>query len=422
MIVIAAFLSVFGDREVPRSRSGLLEELLRHEQHHWQPSWSSRGLTPDGELQRRTVALATLAPASSESDGASLLSLVPDLLDASTERRYSLARWYQDMYPSDTHWWGSVEPDLLGEFIVTEHLADQQTTIIGILDENRDGGVLSDCLNNLTRLSLAHESVANTAVKAFSVRLVPLLVKAITSPNPNQLLIPLGRLSSLLEIQDIRTLVEAEKLLSQVTSPAANILAAALTACLARCMRRLAEVEPEAHEPSLAIVLNNLGTRLASVGRLTEAKLACEESVGLLMTASSRDVRQKANLAVATGNLGVRQSDCGESDLAISTLRLAVQRYHECLASGLMSSPFALANCLHNLSAVLGESARRDEGLAAIDEAMAIYTELERTDAAFDRAHLRASQENRKALLSSTRPSIISNITLGAVEFKEASG
>jgi len=91
LVVIAAYMAVYSDQALPITPTELLDELIAHEDRYWQAS--ADGLGTDKALRKRVVALATLAGAVSEGEAMELLRLIPDLVDASAERRGRLARW-----------------------------------------------------------------------------------------------------------------------------------------------------------------------------------------------------------------------------------------------------------------------------------------------------------------------------------------
>ena len=129
MVVIAAYLAVHGDA-VPATRRALLDELVGHEDAYWQ-----RTIDPERTpalLRRRVVALATLTTAADEPSATDVLRLLPDLRTVDSERVHELARWAADLYPSDGYW-GALEPDLLGEYLVATTLTALPDVLRGVL-------------------------------------------------------------------------------------------------------------------------------------------------------------------------------------------------------------------------------------------------------------------------------------------------
>jgi len=136
LVVVKAYLAVHGSAGGTRSRSDLLEELLRHEDRYWEAT--GPGAPEDRVLRRRVVALATLAGASSEADAADRLRLVPDLADASHERRRALARWADGLYRGPSAFWDPLEPDLVAEHLVATTYHDLPEVLAGVLVDRPD--------------------------------------------------------------------------------------------------------------------------------------------------------------------------------------------------------------------------------------------------------------------------------------------
>ncbi|HSV66747.1 MAG TPA: tetratricopeptide repeat protein [Mycobacteriales bacterium] len=121
--------------------------------------------------------------------------------------------------------------------------------------------------------------------------------------------------------------------------------------------RRLAEANPAAYQPDLAMSLNNLSIRLGELGRREEGLAAIQEAV-------------EAYRRLAEANPAAYQPD--------------------------------LAASLNNLSNRLGELGRREEGLAAIQEAVAILTPLA--------AHLPAAFAERLNVVRGTMADILDQL------------
>lgn len=133
MMVIAAYLAAHGEK-APATRTGLLDEVLAHEQRYWRES--SKELGADDVLLERVVALATLTNVEDEAGAAERLRLISDLTDAPAERRNRLARWMHDQYPGP-RWWNPLEPDLVGEHLVALCFTDAPETLRGALAGDR---------------------------------------------------------------------------------------------------------------------------------------------------------------------------------------------------------------------------------------------------------------------------------------------
>lgn len=138
LVVVAAYLAVHGSPDtLPATRAELLDGLLEHEARYWRSSAQAQGLDADAVLQRRVVALATLAGAAGEREAAGLLALINELSGPETnERRHRLARWAHSLYPAADPgvYWGPLEPDLLGEHLVARTFSDRPDILAGVLN------------------------------------------------------------------------------------------------------------------------------------------------------------------------------------------------------------------------------------------------------------------------------------------------
>jgi TPR repeat protein len=103
------------ETEVPRPEDLLLE----HERRYWEDAAAQRGLQPDQRTLRLAVASAAFLGARTRREAVTTLGLVPGLGDTSEGVRGAVADWLHDLYPpSDDRYWGSLEPDTLGERLI----------------------------------------------------------------------------------------------------------------------------------------------------------------------------------------------------------------------------------------------------------------------------------------------------------------
>ncbi|WP_461189932.1 hypothetical protein [Arthrobacter sp. Z4-13] len=137
LIVTAAYLSVHGRNDMPSTRAGLLEGIIQHEDRYWASSADRDNADISKVLRRRIVALATLSGAKSEIEAAQVLHQLPELTDANAERRHRIAHWFHSLYPQPDYpgarWWNPLEPDLLGEYLVSTELSDFPEVLASVL-------------------------------------------------------------------------------------------------------------------------------------------------------------------------------------------------------------------------------------------------------------------------------------------------
>jgi tetratricopeptide (TPR) repeat protein len=112
--------------QTPQSQSSeIISSILDHEEAYWQRSVIAAGQKATRVLLRRAVALASLFGWAHEMGLAQLLTAIPDLADASSERRHELARWIMAFYPvDDPMHQGILQPDVLIERLVILALVD----------------------------------------------------------------------------------------------------------------------------------------------------------------------------------------------------------------------------------------------------------------------------------------------------------
>ena len=141
--------------------------------------------------------------------------------------------------------------------------------------------------------------------------------------------------------------------------------------------RQLAQGNPDAYLPDLAVSLTSLGIILSKVGRRDDALAPTEEAVHIQrQLAQGNPDAYLPNLAVSLTNLGIRLSEVGRRDDALAPTEEAVAIYRQ-LAQG---NPDAylpdLAGSLTNLGNRLSEVGRRKDALAPTEEAVHIQRQL----------------------------------------------
>jgi tetratricopeptide (TPR) repeat protein len=383
LVVIAAYLAVHGDAAVPSTRAALLGEVLAHEQRYWRAS--AGDLFSDEVLPRRVVGLATLAGAESEAAATELLRLVPDLADATAERRASLARWAHGLYPGPK-WWNPLEPDLVGERLVADTFTDQPSVLAGAL-AREDPQAIIQPLEVYARAAADHAELAATLRPILSREVGRLCEVAVTqaatgtdrdllSGNTATAAAAINRAITTIEV-DASALSVALVSLPQRADLILSPLAVTLNTQHVKHQRALAAANPTAYEPSLATWLNNLSVRLAEVGRREEGLAAIEEAVDVYRRlAAANPAAYEPGLASSLNNLAVDLGEVGRREEGLTAIEEAVDVYRRLVAVNPAAHEPDLASSLNNLAARLGGVGRREEGLAAIEEAVDVYRRL----------------------------------------------
>jgi hypothetical protein len=120
-VLLARLGEGVADAHRPTLRSRVLEGLLRRERQRWsqnQPEAAVIDLA--SPLAAQAVSVATLTSPKTRADLVELLQAIPDLADASRERRGRIADWLHQLYPADGGAVAPLRPDPLAE----QQLAD----------------------------------------------------------------------------------------------------------------------------------------------------------------------------------------------------------------------------------------------------------------------------------------------------------
>ncbi len=161
--------------------------------------------------------------------------------------------------------------------------------------------------------------------------------------------------------------------------------AAAYEECLA-IYRKLAEQNPAAYEPDVAMTLNNLGVLYSDNNDSSAAAAAYEECLAIRRKlAEQNPAAYEPDVAMTLNNLGVLYSDNNDSSAAAAA-------YEECLAIRRKlaeQTPTAyepnVANTLNNLGILYRHNNDSSAAAAAYEECLAIYRKLaEQNPAAYE--------------------------------------
>ncbi|KAF2781794.1 serine protease [Streptomyces sp. OM5714] len=400
--------------------------LLLHECKYWQRTLAQFGL--EGLSERALtlmVAAATLCGADDMAEAVDTLCRLPREEDGASADPAAAARWLAGLYPSDGGYWGALQPDRLGEFLVGSVLAGERRLLDWLLPAAGRRQVES-AFHVLSRAVPHQASVAERmreVVTRHPVQLAPAAVRTATEvaePAPlcealDDVLEELERLSGddtalageLYEAVPFPTLA-----LDQWAADLAGLLArrarevptgetAELAGRLHRYAMRLAEVDragaalaaieeaialrrelaaggdPGAQE-NLALSLNTRTGLLADNGRTLEALASAREVIECYRRLSEADPeRHLPDLAMAETNLANQLTDAGARPEAVEPARTAVERYRSLAAHDPVYAPDVALAC-HNLSHALAAAGHRSEAVEAATDAVAAYRELAR--------------------------------------------
>ena len=418
LVSIAAYLAVHDpDQRVPTSRADLLEELVRHEDRHWQATADADHVDiGDVDLRRRIVAVITLAGADDETEAADILRLLSDLKDSSMAGRcHAVARWGEKLY-AGPRWWNPLEPDLLGEHLVATQLAGFREVLEGVLHRDNPANLIQP-LDVYARAAITDETLRAAVGKVLSTNtnleaLCRAAIKqAASTTKPEQLLsttTAAEALNRVLTVVDVKLakLSAAVDLLPDGADQILGPLALTLATKLADHYRDLAASNP-VYEPDLASSLNKLSVRLAGAGRRDEALTAISDAVTIRRRlAAANPAAHEPDLAASLNNLSAHlaAADPGNEG-ALTAITDAVEVYRRLAAANPAAHEPHLAASLNNLSNRLAAAGRRERrALTAITEATEIYRRLAAANPAAHEPDLAMSLNNLSNRLAEADP------------------
>ncbi|MEA2188304.1 MAG: hypothetical protein QOK16_3315 [Solirubrobacteraceae bacterium] len=164
------------------------------------------------------------------------------------------------------------------------------------------------------------------------------------------------------------------------------------TTLAAALNRAVTVVEPD---PSvLAGVLDALPQRSDLVLGPLALTLTSQLTNHVRRLAAANAAAYEPALAMSLNNLSLRLAEAGRRDEGLAAIEEAVEVYRRLAAANAAAYEPDLATSLNNLSVDLAEAGRRDEGLAAIEEAVEVYRRLAAANAAAYEPDLATSLNN----------------------------
>ena len=284
----AALVAVLGEASattVQVDLGGVLDELLRHEQHFWYDSARAAGLgdgqdgTTPGVL-RQIVAAGCLLGAASPAEARALPGRVPGMSPS-----VKIAGWLRVLYPPDPGepgWIGSLQPDRFAELHVLREL-------------RASPDLARACLTGLDARQALQAVTLLARVSADDPHAEELLRQAL--PGTADLITGMQE-----PAEALMTIVNAIPDQTVILAPAAAALC-----------QRILNLLPASTGPAVrAYWLRSLGIRLAGLGRPAEALTATEEAVSMYreLAAASPD-RYRPGLARSLNNLGIWFAELG---------------------------------------------------------------------------------------------------------------
>ena len=382
----------------------------------------------DRNLARQAVAAATLTDIQDEEDAINLLNLLPSDLGKNIK---DLAKWLRDCYPPHmngnghpTSWCEHLEPDRIGEHLIvseTNHLIPllqellsprrvgtsslrtwtvlERTSTDPHLNEHV-GRILNDMLVEVTQT--VHAQTVNSQSPDLAAAFAKLFSAVRSHIEPDeaheaeQSLSNAGYLTIFLECElaqraaDITPPTDESPEIDRATY-ASRILS--LSRCLAASGRRdealktaqeatnlyrtLAEHNPAAHTPDLAMSLNNLAIDMESNGQQREALQTAQEAVTIRRKlAEHNPAAHTPNLAMSLNNLANHLDRSGQQREALQTAQEATNLYRTLAEHNPAAHTPDLAMSLNNLAIDMESNGQQREALQTAQEAVTIRRKL----------------------------------------------
>ena len=381
------------------------------------------------ELARQAVAAATLTDIQDEEDAINLLNLLPANHPGKNTR--DLAKWLRECYPPHMNgnghsalWCEHLEPDRIGEHLIvseTNHLIPllqellsprrvgtsslrtwtvlERTSTDPHLNEHV-GRILNDMLVEVTQT--VHAQTVNSQSPDLAAAFTKLFSAVRSHIEPDeaheaeQSLSNAGYLTIFLECElaqraaDITPPTDESPEIDRATY-ASRILS--LSRCLAASGRRdealktaqeatnlyrtLAEHNPAAYNPDLAMSLNNLAIDMESNGQQREALQTAQEAVTIRRKlAEHNPAAYTPDLAMSLNTLASYLDRSGQQREALQTAQEATNLYRTLAEHNPAAHTPNLATSLNNLANHLDRSGQQREALQTAQEAVTIRRKL----------------------------------------------
>ena len=384
MVVVAAYLEVHGQQNLPTTRDELFDEIIRHEERHWHAS--SGGLfSLVSKLPKQVAALATLCAAETPAVAAGKLQLLPQLSDATAERLDEISQWAHGLYPG-ADWWNPLEPDRIGEHLVATAFCDEPEIIAGVLATDVPEQITWP-LTILARAAVDHPQLNGLLGPVFTTSLQHLcelaLAQASTTAARELVYGEVATAATAIERAITTVPIGPDALPGSVSlmPTQANLILSSLAVTLAKQhvqhQQELSDINPAAYEPNLATSLNNFSVDLANVGLYEQALHAIQQAVEIrTRLATANPAAYEPDLASSLNNLSFVLSDPRESEQALRASQRSVEIRRRLAAADSTAYDTDLAASLHNFAVDLTNTGDREQALHAIQQAVEIYQRL----------------------------------------------
>jgi tetratricopeptide (TPR) repeat protein len=378
--------------------------LMDHEQRWWRAvaaRWDWGGSPPALAVQERCLTALALLGADDAAEAGRVLRRVPELIDAPAERMSAIASWLLALYPAGNSLAPRIRPDLIGDwFVVTRLAADPD------LARSLRTGLTDDQAARALALLARAADTAGEAARLFSEFAVGSIRRSILAAVQAASAGRAGRrlLDSVIAAELPQAGQWTPEQITEITDLIPDYLLlqthVVLSTLAVNAYRQLAADNPAAHQPRLAMALNNLGTMLRAVGRHRDALAATEEAVTLYrQLAADNPAAHQPDRAMALNNLGAMLSAVGRDREALAATEEAVTLRRQLAADDPAAHQPDLAGALTNLGNKLSAVGRDRDALAPAEEAVTLRRQLAADDPAAHQPYLAAALTNLGSML-----------------------
>jgi Tetratricopeptide repeat len=416
----------------------IVQELLGHESKYWSDTLAARDLNHIGvgaDTCRQVVAIAGLLGADNEQHADELLRRLPVLTDAPALTVQVILTWFREVYPANSSWLGSIQPDLVLEYLVTSVFAnseklvssalaslteDQAEHALVVLSRALDhyparaavllGYLLSDYADLLV-VSAIHlagnlnsPALCNIIATVLGDALISHEVLSVLAADLGQVPILLVPIAVIVHMQMAVTEIIAGNV--QAAVAAANTLtslahqlywqdlpgaAENVSRAAVALWQAVEEAEPGNHQAELASALILLSKILNNLLYWREARPIAAKAVELYRAAEEAEEAEpgsnKAHRADALRILSMILHNLRRDQEALPLAMAAVQLYQAAEDAEPGSNQAQRADALKNLAVILSRLGRDQEARPLAVEAVELFRAVEDAEPGSNQAH-----------------------------------
>ncbi|MFM9539882.1 tetratricopeptide repeat protein [Streptomyces turgidiscabies] len=368
--------------------------LLRHEQKVWKRTADSYGIGGLRLFQyRRLVAAATLCPADDEQQALAVLDRIQpaDRTATSTAAPPDPVRcghWLSGLYPADDDYWGPLQPDRLGEYLLGIVLAEDPELLRRLLPATTERQtaaafhLLSRAQPHQPHITDPLRDVVAAHPEILAVRAVGAVV-AVENPAPlrQALVAVLEEISGAMD----RYEPLARRLYDAVPLPtlALDRWAADLAGLLARQPPAPTAQDPHETSAEQARRYHRHAVRLVEIGWIPQARTVCEKSVAVWHALAALGLPEaEGGLGLALNTLALVADHDRSGAEALSLSQHVLRHYQDLSVQDAGTYTGDLAMAWNNHANRLADADRLDEALTGMLTARDLYRDLARDDPA----------------------------------------